>query len=84
MAWLAPLPGRLLERTGNGTSRGMVVHDRTRLNDRLPTLFRSAGKRGSSRPWPVKAGRRTGNASRPRSSRAAAARQAWSLVRRVL
>ncbi len=39
MAWLAPLPGRLLERTGNSAPRGMVVHDRTRLNDRLPTLF---------------------------------------------
>ena len=39
MAWLALLPGRLLERTGNSTPRGMVAHDRTRLNDRLPTLF---------------------------------------------
>ncbi len=39
MAWLAPLPGRLLERAGNSTPRGMVVHDRTRLNDRLPTSF---------------------------------------------
>ena len=38
MAWLALLPGRLLERTGNGTPRGMVAHDRTRLIDRLPPL----------------------------------------------
>ena len=36
MAWLALLPGRLLERIGNNTPRGMVAHDRTRLNDRLP------------------------------------------------
>ena len=42
MAWLASLPGRLLERVGNGAPRGMtvtpfarVVH-RTRLIGRLP------------------------------------------------
>ena len=39
MAWLAPLPGRLLERVGNGAPRGMVAHDRTRLIDRLPAFF---------------------------------------------
>ena len=37
MAWLALLPGRLLERTGNSAPRGMVAHDRTRLIGRLPT-----------------------------------------------
>ena len=29
---------QLLERTGNSAPRGMVVHDRTRLNDRLPPI----------------------------------------------
>ena len=38
MAWPASLPGRLLEAVGNGGPRGMVVHDRTRLIDRLPTF----------------------------------------------
>jgi len=37
-AWLALLPGRLLERAGNSTPRGMAVHDRTRLIGRLPTF----------------------------------------------
>jgi len=37
MAWLASLPGRLLEAVGNGGPRGMVAHDRTRLIGGLPT-----------------------------------------------
>jgi len=48
MAWLALLPGRLLERTGNSAPRGMVAHDRTRLNDRLPTYYEQAGRLGLS------------------------------------
>jgi hypothetical protein len=32
---LDPHPGALLERCGDASPRGMVVHDRTRLNDRL-------------------------------------------------
>jgi hypothetical protein len=46
MAWLAPLPGRLLERRGNAVPRGMIARclrltlealDRTRLIGGLPT-----------------------------------------------
>lgn len=37
MAWLASLPGWLLELVGNGEPRGMAAHDRTRLIGRLPT-----------------------------------------------
>ena len=37
MAWLASLPGRLLEAVGNGGPRGMIAHDRTRLIGGLPT-----------------------------------------------
>ena len=35
MGWLGPHPGVLLEPCGDAGSRGMVVHDRTRLNGRL-------------------------------------------------
>ena len=45
MAWLALLPGRLLERTGNSAPRGMVAHDRTRLIGRLPTQCWSMNSR---------------------------------------
>ncbi len=46
MAWLALLPGRLLERIGNGAPRGMVAHDRTRLIGRLPTSSFAAAYEG--------------------------------------
>jgi len=36
MAWLALLPGRLLEAVGNDGPRGMIAHDRTRLIGGLP------------------------------------------------
>jgi hypothetical protein len=35
MMLLAEPAGRLLERTGNRASRGMIVHDRTRLTGQL-------------------------------------------------
>ena len=35
MMLLAEPAGRLLERTGNRASRGMIVHDRTRLIGQL-------------------------------------------------
>lgn len=35
MGWLGPHPGVLLESCGDAGSRGMVVHDRTRLSGRL-------------------------------------------------
>src|SRR4249919_3364529 len=35
MGWLDPSPGALLEPCREARPRGMVVHDRTRLNDRL-------------------------------------------------
>ena len=35
MTLLAEPAGRLLERTGNRASRGMIVHDRTRLIGQL-------------------------------------------------
>src|SRR4249920_3000665 len=35
MGWLDPSPGVLLEPCGDARPRGMVVHDRTRLNGRL-------------------------------------------------
>ncbi len=38
MAWLALFPGRLLETVGNGGTRGMIAHDRTRLIGGLPTF----------------------------------------------
>jgi len=37
LVWPALRPGRLLERAGDGTPRGMTVHDRTRLTGRLRT-----------------------------------------------
>src|SRR5690606_28709411 len=38
MAWLVPHPGWLLEAGGDAGPRGMTVHDRTRLSDRLRHL----------------------------------------------
>lgn len=51
MAWLASLPGRLLECVGNGAPRGMTVTPaarqvhRTRLIGRLPILHENAQER---------------------------------------
>ena len=39
MAWPASDAGRLLERIGDDTPRGMIVHDRTRLIGPLCTRF---------------------------------------------
>ena len=50
MMLLAEPAGRLLERTSNRASRGMIVHDRTRLIGQLHLILifqkRSVKKRG--------------------------------------
>ena len=49
MAWPALDSGRLLEVVSDGDPRGMTVHDKTRLTDRLSTSLFLADDRWSER-----------------------------------
>jgi hypothetical protein len=48
MMLLAEPAGRLLERAGNRASRGMTVHDRTRLIGQLHSVFSFPTKKAAS------------------------------------
>ncbi len=57
MTLLAEPAGRLLERTGNRASRGMIVHDRTRLIGQLHLTFifpLAICKKNAASTWKLK------------------------------